>query len=157
MFEIGDWVKITPTPDLKWSRWYNNLDIYNEFLGKVGFVSEIIDDFDNAGNKLYAVTVDFHAGFMYSPPGEYYEYFKSDHLIYSSEYDAQLQRRTFDAGKELQEWENFKRKTTDDMLRYIFGKEEKKQEEIPAKNEEEKETKTEWDVKTDPGWNLYDD
>ena len=28
---------------------------------------------------------------------------------------------------------------------------------IPAKNEEEKETKTEWDVKTDPGWNLYDD
>lgn len=157
MFQVGDWVKITPTPDLKWSRWYNNLDIYSEFAGKIGYISEITDDWSDPdnNNKLYAVTVDFYNGFMFSPAGEYYEYFKSDHLIRSSEYDAELQRNQFDAGKKLQEWEEFKKKTTDDMLRYIFCPQKEQTEK--QENKKNENTTSEWDIKTDPVWNLYDD
>ena len=150
MFQIGDWVKITPTHDLKWSRWYNNLDIYAEFAGRIGYISEIEDGWDVPGVKMYAVTVSFPNGFMFSPAGEYYEYFKSDHLIRSSQYEAEMQQRNFDAADELQRWEEFKKKTTDDMLRHIFGPDKK--EEVQPES-----SSSDWDVKTDPVWNLYDD
>lgn len=162
MFKVGDWVKITPTADNKWSRWNNNQDIYAEFAGKIGKITDIIEDYDDANAKLIAVTVDFKDGFMYAPAGEYYEYFKSDHLIRSSEYEAQLQYNQYQAGIKLQEWEDFKRKTTDDMLKYIFGrdkenKENDKQKSIEAATNETKQTASEWDLKTDPVWNTYDD
>lgn len=124
MFKIGDWVQITPTPDLRWNQWYNSKDIYQNFLDRIGVIDFISDDDERPGESLYAVKVDFPDGLENLPPGSYYEWFRSDHLIMSSRSLANLRHNMAEAGKQLQEWEAFKKKTTDDMLRSIFAPKE---------------------------------
>ena len=61
-------------------------------------------------------------------PGHYYEWFRSDHLISSSESTAKLRDNMAQAGKELQEWESFKKKTLDNILKKVFTPEPKQEE-----------------------------
>jgi hypothetical protein len=159
MFKVGDWVQITPTPDLKWEQWRNSQDIYKDFLDKIGCISNISEDEDRPGKFLYAVRVEFVDGLGHLKPGHYYEWFKSDHLIHSSQSLASLRNNMAKAGKELQEWEDFKKKSTDKMLKHIFAP-EPKIEKVEKKNDdpnqwEIKETdKTKYDDKYDT---YYDD
>ena len=126
MFKKGDWVQITPTPDLSWEQWRSSQDIYKDFLDKIGSIENVVEDDDRPGEHLYAVRVNFPDGLGHMGPGHYYEWFRADHLIRSSESNAKLRDNMYIAGKELQEWEKFKKKSTDDILRKIFVPEEKK-------------------------------
>ena len=54
----------------------------------------------------------------------------------------------FQAGKELQEWEKFKKKSTDDMLRKVFAKEPEPIKETENKHQLNKEDDpNQWDIK----------
>lgn len=147
MFKVGDWVQITPKPDLKWQNWYNSQDIYKDFLDKIGSIENICEDDERPGEFLYAIRVHFPDGLGNLEPGYYYEWFRSEHLILSSESNAKLRSNMAIAGRELQEWEKFKKKTTDDMLKHIFAPEPKPQK-IDDPNQ--------WDVKT-PVDHQYDE
>lgn len=147
MFKVGDWVQITPTPDLRWVQWYDSKDIYKEYLDKIGVINFVADDDERPGEFLYAVKVKFPDGLGHLPAGEYYEWFRSDHLILSSQSLANLRFNMAQAGKELQEWEKFKKKSTNDMLKKVFAPDPPQEE----KKESIKETKkvddpNQWDV-----------
>ena len=141
MFKVGDWVQITPAPDYRWNQWYNSRDIYQEYLDKIGIIQFVSEDEDRPGEFLYAVKVKFPHGLGNLGPGDYYEWFKEDHLIRSSQANANLRYNMAQAGKELQEWENFKKKSTDKMLKHIFGQEET----ISSKSNNDS---SNWDLKT---------
>lgn len=132
-FKVGDWVQITNTPDIFWSRWYNNLDIYNRFAGRVGQIVDIKDDEDREGQYLYSILVNFPKGLKDLPAGKYEEFFKDNHIIYSNPASAYTQESMIKAAEELQKWEKFKKDSTDRMLRHIFSPEEKDDEEVTEK------------------------
>lgn len=149
MFKVGDWVQITPTPDLRWNQWYNSRDIYQHYLDKIGVIDFISDDEERPGKFLYAVKVKFPDGLENLSAGSYYEWFRTDHLIISSQSLANLRHNMAAAGKELQEWEKFKKKTTDDMLRKIFTPDT-----VP---EIKKDDPNQWDLKKDSDSRQQDD
>ena len=151
MFNVGDWVQITPTPDYRWGQWYNSRDIYQEYLDKIGVIQFVAEDDDRPGESLYAVKVKFPFGLGNLGPGEYYEWFRGEHLIRSSQSQANLRYNMATAGKELQEWENFKKRSTDDMLRRVFVP-DSKDESIDDK----KDDSSQWDLKT-PSDQDYDE
>lgn len=151
MFKVGDWVQITPTPDLKWNQWRISQDIYKDFLDKIGCIANISEDEDRPGEFLYAVKVHFPDGLGQLKAGDYYEWFKSDHLIHSSQSLANLRINMAKAGKELQEWEDFKKKSTDKMLKHIFAPEPKEE-----KTEKKNDDPNQWDLKT-PSNKKYDE
>lgn len=142
-FKEGDWVKITPNPDRNWKRWNGNSAYYNNFLNQIGQIQDIDEDPDESGRMLYRITVYFteeiYDGYEYLAKGNHVAYFREKHLIRSSKYEADLIKNRQKVGDELQEWENFKKKTTDDMLRYVFS---------PPK----KENSDQWNLKTDPNF-----
>lgn len=148
MFKKGDWVQITPTPDLSWSQWRTSQDIYKDFLDRIGSIENVSEDDERPGEFLYAVRVNFPEGLGQMGPGHYYEWFRADHLIRSSQSNARLRENMAAAGKELQEWENFKKKSTDKMLKHIFAPE--------PKEENKKDDPNQWDLKT-PTDKQYDE
>ena len=148
MFKVGDWVQITPTPDYRWSQWYGSKDIYKEYLDKIGVIEFVADDDERPGEFLYAVKVHFPLGLGNLDPGHYYEWFKDSHLIRSTKSNANLRSNMAQAAKELQEWEAFKKKSTDKMLQHIFGQEEPK----PKKDDP-----NQWDLKTPTDPDHYDE
>lgn len=130
-FKEGDWVQVTPQSDWTWSGW---TALHDEYCGKIGYI-ERIWDFDD--HTTYDVTVNFPYGFKGNNPGKYYVSFLSDHLILSSKYDSELSEQRERAGKELQEWEQFKRKATDDILRRAFSPQREEEDEEKIRKEEE--------------------
>jgi len=158
-FKEGDWVQITGTPDLKWSRWSNNPAYYNNFLNKIGQIKEIEEDYDDPLQFQYRVGVEFeyeiNDGYSKLSPGKYYEWFKGDHLIKSSKYEADRKMAQAKAANDLQEWEKFKKKSTDDALRKVFCPEPKTEEGKEGTTKEEPYDPCEpydpWHVKTNPG------
>jgi hypothetical protein len=145
-FNKGDWVQITPIPDKKWRRWSNNPEYYGNFTGKIGTIEEIDEEMSSPGPVLYKIKVEFddyiEDGYTKLPPGKYSEWFKADHLIKSSQYEADRKKSRLKAAQELQEWEQFKKKSTNDALKHVFAPEPKKKED----------TSSQWDLKTDPTW-----
>jgi hypothetical protein len=155
-FKEDDWVQITGTPDLKWGRWSNNPTYYNNFLNKIGQIKEIDEDVNRPGNFIYKIGVNFehdiNDGYSTLSPGKYYEWFRADHLIKSSKYEADRKVAQAKAAIDLQEWEKFKKKSTDDALRKVFcpepTTEENKQDTI---SEDPYEPYDPWHLKTNPG------
>jgi hypothetical protein len=141
LFKETDWVQITPNSDKSWKRWNNNSTYYDNFRNQIGQIQEIDEDPDNRSQMIYKVSVyfsqDIYDGYDYLVKGNYTAYFREKHLIRSSKYEADLRINRQKAGNDLQEWENFKKKTTDDMLRQVF---------CPPK----KDTTDQWNLKTDP-------
>ena len=115
-FSVGDWVQITPQPDLRWSEWD---DVHDLFCGKVGTIRDEFSDPDT-GEIFYNVEANFPYGLDTAPAGWYYIHFKPDHIIHSTQYDSELAEHREKVERELQEWESFKKKSTDDALRGIF-------------------------------------
>jgi len=131
-FNIGDWVKITPQPDSRWNDWS---DTHTLFCGKIGTIREMFQD-PTTNEICYDVEVNFPYGFDGNDAGWYYIHFRNDHLIKSTEYDSKIAEHREKSEKELQEWEKFKRKATDDALRDIFvPKERKRRKESPTISE----------------------
>jgi hypothetical protein len=156
-FKEGDWVEITSTPDKKWQRWSNNPEYYDNFAGKVGIIAEIDSSKDPQGNILYKIGVEFQRdirdGYSTLPAGKYYEWFMDKHLLNSSKYEAEIRKERAKAAVELQEWEKFKKKSTDDALRKVFAPE------IPKKEEKTLEVDDPydpWNVATNPNGNYTD-
>jgi hypothetical protein len=164
MFKIGDWVQITPSADLKWHVWKSSKDIYNEFAGKIGILEKIDIDEDRPGQKLLCVRVDFPYGLAGLSPGSYYEWFRPEHLIRSSKYNKELKEHRDQSTKDLQDWEAFKVKSTNDILRKVFGNEPIKKVETIEQHkqviEKEQQDNDYYDYEhlwgMDPSWN-YDD
>lgn len=149
-FNKDDWVEITSQPDKKWSMWITKSSFYDNFLGKVGQITEIGEEDVNNHTTIYRVKVMFpypikDNGIIFDA-GSYYTWFKADHLIKSSKTAADRSLALMQASVELQEWERFKKKTTDNMLKHIFGPEQK----------EEKLQEDEWDEKTPVIQNIFD-
>lgn len=151
-FSKGDWIKITPTPDKKWIRWYTNKDFYDNFLGQVGEIKEVEDDAERKGEELYLVSVyfpyDIYDKNINVGAGNHYEYFRDYHLIKSSKFEADKKTELLKAGYKLQEWEKFKKKATDDALRKVFGPQPKEQE-ITEKSKQQ-DMFEDWEEKTNP-------
>lgn len=146
MLKKGDWVEITPKSDTRWSTWISSQDIYDHFCSKVGVITNICEDDERPGHNLYSVKVEFPNGLGKLNAGAYYEWFRDYHLILSSKARATLQSNMSQAGKELQEWEAFKKKTTHEMLKKSFVPQEKT-EYIPVQKIDDP---NQWDIKTDP-------
>jgi hypothetical protein len=144
MFKIGDWVEITSKSDTRWGSWMSSRDIYDCFRTKIGIIQDICNDDERDGHNLYSIKVNFPDGLGGLNPGHYYEWFRDYHIIMSSKSRANLHTNMSEAGKQLQEWEAFKKKSTDDILRQVF---------VP-KNEESDSKKdifddpNQWDLKT---------
>lgn len=124
-FKIGNWVEITGIPDHKWNRWSFNRDYYDNFSGKFGIIKDIQPDHSDNTLILYKIGVEFEEsisdGYSMLAPGTYYEWFKSDHIIISSKFEADRKTSLYKAGNELQKWEDFKKKSTNDALKSIFA------------------------------------
>lgn len=155
-FKEGDWVQITGNPDYKWSRWSNNKTYYDNFLNKVGQIKEIEEDYDDSTQFQYKIGVNFdheiQDGYSKLSPGKYYEWFKSDHLIISSKYEADRKAAQAKAAAELQEWEKFKKKSTDDALKKVFCPEPvtKEEEKVSSTNEDSYDPYDPWNISTNP-------
>lgn len=130
-FGLNDWVQITPTPDTKWHVWYNEREIYDNFCGKIGQIININDN--DPSNILYDVMVHFPKGYGNQPKGNYFQMFKSDHLIKSSAYDAKLQYNLEKVCDELQDWERAVRIKRDEIFKHIYN---------PKRDEDPIETKS---------------
>jgi hypothetical protein len=156
-FKTGDWVRITPDTDLFWHQW---TDVYDEFRNLVGEVTGIRDDPNEDGQILYKVNVFFEDKALFNQPANYYWLlFKERHLIRSKKVDAEFLKNMRKAGKELQEWESFKRKAVDDQLRDVFvGPSKKKTRKpspkaipLPPPDYEEDQDSNIWEEDTAPG------
>jgi hypothetical protein len=125
--KIGNWVEITGTPDYNWNRWSFNREYYDNFSGKFGIIKDIQPDYNDDTLILYKIGVDFEEsisdGYSMLAPATYYEWFKSDHIILSSKFEAERKTSLYKAGEDLQIWEEFKRKSTNDALKSIFAPE----------------------------------
>ena len=141
MLKIGDWVEITPQSDLRWGSWAASRDVYDCFRSKIGVIENICEDYERDGEYLYSVKVDFPNGLNSLAPGEYYEWFRDYHLILSSKSRATLQSNMIQAGKELQEWEAFKKKSTHEMLKKVFFPPEEVTPPLPKKEDDPKKAK----------------
>lgn len=151
MLKIGDWVEITPQSDLRWGSWAASRDVYDCFRSKIGVIENICEDYERDGQYLYSVKVDFPDGLNNLPAGEYYEWFRDYHLILSSKSRATLQSNMIQAGKELQEWEAFKKKSTHEMLKKVFCPPEEVTLPLPKKEDDP----NQWELKT-PKHNIDD-
>lgn len=124
-FKPGDWVQVTPTPDNGWYFWS---PMYDQACGRGGKVIQIELDPGNGEGDLLEIEVDL-------PSGKERMIFKDRHLILSTRYDAELSEHHRKAAEELHKWERLKREKTDEMLRYIFGREREKKESSYDPNE----------------------
>ena len=149
MLKIGDWVEITPQAELRWSSWVSSKDTYDCFRSKIGIIENICEDYERDGEYLYSVLVDFPNGLKKLGPGQYYEWFRDYHLVLSSKSRSILQSNMVQAGKELQEWEKFKKNSTNEMLKKIFCPPEEIQEQL-ANNQDDP---NQWDLKTPNTYN----
>lgn len=146
IFSQGDWVQITFQPDKKWGTWYSKATFYENFLGKIGEITEITEEDNYNKTLIYRVRVNFPHQIkdenIIFDSGSYFCWFKAEHLIQSSKGAADRALALMKASAELQEWENFKRKSTNDMLKHIFGPEPKQEPKQEAKEENDWEEKT---------------
>lgn len=113
-FKVGDWVSITPSADLRWTDWTPTHDC---FCGKTGKIKDV---YELNGDTLCDVIAYFQYGINGSAPGNFYIHFLPDHLIHSDQYDAKLKMHREKAEKDLKEWEELKRRKTDEALRSVF-------------------------------------
>lgn len=118
-FKVGDWVEITPNPDKFWELWDEK--IHDHYCSKIGQITAMSDDIDDDADPYCQVSIWTN---IFSPNpidyNWYYAMFKARHLVLSTQYDAKLRQNREQVEKELQEWEETKRKKTDDALRSVF-------------------------------------
>ncbi len=105
-FEVEDWVEVSEQVNKRSVLWQDGNEI---FCGKICKVVGIGDDPDTGMHFLQLSYKGKRA------------WFSSDSVIKSTRYDEERQEWWAQKGKELQEWEDHKKKSTDDALRRTFG------------------------------------
>lgn len=117
-FKLGDWVQVTPDPDLRSDIWDRKL--HSHFCGKIGQINDISEgdqEFDTAINVM--VYFDDHRSF--GQPGSYSAWFETKHLIKSSKYEYKI---AYELKKDFEEYMRIERKTKylrDKLLKQVFS------------------------------------
>lgn len=114
-FELGDWVKVIPTPDTRSDVWTSN---HNKFCDRIGQITDINDLQEDL--LLFRVTVhfDYKQTSLY---GSHSAWFEDKHVVKSSKWEH---NRVIALNKEYDEYmrtENNIKKRRDDMLREVFS------------------------------------
>lgn len=123
-FKIGDWVQITPKPDRAWRVWNN--ESHDPFCGEIGQITDIQEDpehTDKPDEDIVKIVVKFNEDLFKRGCFKYWQWFKKRHLILSSPTKASSLFNLRESGKKLQEWEEVKKKKTDEMWKKKFGSE----------------------------------
>ena len=110
MFNVGDYVKIIPTPDKRWPWWQQH---HNHYCGRAGELIESQDDPHYAGTLVWKVKIDRTT-----------IWYNENHLMRAKRYDTFLDEEMKKACDKLQEWEKKKKQMRDEMLGHIFSPEE---------------------------------
>lgn len=152
MFKVGDLVKITSKADIKWIRWQDSIDTYKYFISEIGVIEDSNIDEDRTNTEIYRVTVEFPNGLGQLIAGLYYEWFRPEHLSRTSQYEKDIFIHKKQMAVELQEWEAFKKKSTNDTLKTIFGLETDNKVDNKKNDELDEMTTSEWDLKTEPDY-----
>jgi len=105
-FELEDWVEVSQQVNKRSVLWQDGNEV---FCGKICKVIDLGDDPDTGRTFLQLI----HKGKK--------AWFNSDSVIKSTKYDEKRQEWWAQKGKELQEWEEHKKRSTDDALRQVFG------------------------------------
>lgn len=114
-FKIGDWVKITPTPDTKSDVWTSE---HNKFCDKIGLVEEVNEEYDDI--ILMRVTVDFKYK-LDRISGERSAWFEDKHLIKSSQWESDRIKYLNKKFEEYQQFEQTVKRKRDKILKDIFS------------------------------------
>lgn len=135
-FNKNDWVRITPTPDLRWVDWIPS--IQTEFCNRLGFIEDIMEDSnfpEDRDEDLLRISVFFGDWTFQDGPKFYYAFFKKRHVILSSRSDGIQYINDENASKETHEYERCIKEKRDEIFKHIFGVKE-------APNIEEPRTKS---------------
>jgi len=121
-FVIGDWVKITPTPDTKSDVWTST---HNKYCDKIGKIIDINDKYNDM--LILRVSVIFKYK-LHSISGEHSAWFEDKHLVKTSKWENDRKTYLSEKFEEYKKFEKNIKKKRDDMLKEIFidQEEEKK-------------------------------
>jgi hypothetical protein len=113
-FQIGDWVKIIPTPDTKSDVWTN---AHNKFCDKIGEVIDINDTFDD----ILVMRVSVHFDYKSSAyKGEHSVWFEDKHLVMSSKWESDRIFYLNDKFEEYRKFEKSYKTKRDKILKEAF-------------------------------------
>lgn len=117
-FKVGDYVNITPQPDIRSTVWDSSINNY--FCGKIGRIGYLKQDDD--GTVLARVYVDFRdSNNPWKRSGENCAWFEGKHLIPATEYDY---RSSLYLNAEYERYmvtEAKMKKRRDEIMRSIFS------------------------------------
>lgn len=120
LLKKGDWVSITPTPDLGWVYWGAK---HTSMSGEYAQIIEVEADSSDP-NLIYLLLKTFDT----DGKEEFQAWFKEDHVILAKKADVYSSNNLKRACEELQEWETKRKKLLDDSLRSVFVPEKTKEE-----------------------------
>ena len=150
-FKIGDYVEVCHRPDLKWVDWDN--DTHTTFCRKVGIIEDIEEDEyhpDDRTEDLIKVVCYFdeHELGAHVAAGNYFQMFKTRHLIKSSAYAIKRLDFAKEAAQETNHYEDFTKNKRDEIFKYIFGIKENRNSVREISNEEYNAELDDWEMKT---------
>jgi hypothetical protein len=124
-FKAGDWVMVTPNPDLRWEHWTRD---HTVFVGEYAEIVDIQSDQMDPNIEYYYLRLNSQDEEKSSEA-----WFLPKHVILARKADVYSSNNLKNACNELQEWEAKKRKLIDDSLRSVFGRPRQKKEVRPLR------------------------
>lgn len=113
-FAIGDWVKITPTPDTQSDVWTST---HNKYCDKIGKIIDINDKYNDMLILRVSVTFKYK---LHSISGEYSAWFEDKHLVKTSKWENDRETYLSEKFEEYKKFEKNIKKKRDDLLREVF-------------------------------------
>lgn len=120
-FAIGDWVKITPTPDTQSDVWTSS---HNKYCDKIGKIIDLNDNYNDMLILRVAVKFKYR---LHSLSGEHSAWFEDKHLVKTSKWENDREIYLSDKFEEYKKFEASVKKKRDDMLKQIFTDPEKEE------------------------------
>ena len=112
-FAIGDWVKITPTPDTQSDVWTSS---HNKYCDKIG---KIIDYNEYGDMLVLRVSVKFKYK-IHSLSGEHSAWFEDKHLVKTSKWENDREVYLSEQFEEYKKFEVNIKKKRDKILKDFF-------------------------------------
>lgn len=113
-FQIGDWVKVVPTPDTKSDVWTSS---HNKFCDKIGQIIDMNDSYDDMLLLRVSVEFDYKSS---AHRGDHSVWFEDKHLIKSSKWESD---RIFYLNSKFEEYKKFEtsyKAKRDKILKDVF-------------------------------------
>lgn len=108
-FEIDDWVKIIPDPDLKSDFW---TDSHNKFCSKIGQITDINREYDDI--ILLRVVVEFNRQKRTA-------WFEDKHVIKTSKWESDRIIYLNEKWEEYKKFEKTVKRKRDEILKQVFS------------------------------------